>query len=486
MLNKKILNATKWSSIAEITSKLIVPVINIVLARLISVEAFAIIAIVTMIVSFADLVTDAGFQKYLIQHEFEDENKLIQSANVAFWTNLGISIIIYIFILMYASKIANLLGILGYENVIIVSALQLFFTSFSSVQVALHRREFDFKILCYLRIVSVIIPLLATIPLAYYGYSYWSIIIGNLLSQFITTLILAIRSKWKPKIFYKFDVLKKMFSFSAWSLMEAISIWLTSWIDIFLISKTLSQHHVGIYRTATLLVNSLMGLVIAIVIPILFTSLSRVQHNKEEFEKIFFIFQRAAAIIILPLSIGIYIYRDLVTKLLLGKGWDEAALVIGIWGLSTGLMMVIGYFSSEVYRAKGKANYSFLSQVAHLLVLVPACIYFSKYEFKIFVYIRSGVRLQFIAMHLFILSYIFEISFFKILKNIYPIIFSGVLMGILGYFTQNIYQNILWDFITILICIVFYFSILLIFPNIKKDYIFLYKKMKVNKQKEKI
>ena len=89
-LKNKFVNATKWSTITEIAAKIVSPVTNMILARIISPEAFGIVATVTMIMSFADMFTDAGFQKYLVQHEFKDEDETFKNANIAFWTNLGI------------------------------------------------------------------------------------------------------------------------------------------------------------------------------------------------------------------------------------------------------------------------------------------------------------------------------------------------------------------------------------------------------------
>ena len=73
-LNKKIGMAAKWSIATEIAAKLISPVSNMILARFLTPEAFGVVATVTMVTSFADMFTDAGFQKYLVQHEFKDKN----------------------------------------------------------------------------------------------------------------------------------------------------------------------------------------------------------------------------------------------------------------------------------------------------------------------------------------------------------------------------------------------------------------------------
>ena len=83
--NKKVAKATKWSGITTILSRLISPISSMVLARLLTPEAFGVVTTMAMIISFADLLTDAGFQKYLIQHEFKDDVDRNESTNVAFW-----------------------------------------------------------------------------------------------------------------------------------------------------------------------------------------------------------------------------------------------------------------------------------------------------------------------------------------------------------------------------------------------------------------
>lgn len=74
-IQSKIINATKWSSLTEIVAKLITPITNMVLARILVPEAFGVIATITMIISFVDMFTDSGFQKYLVQHEFKDNKE---------------------------------------------------------------------------------------------------------------------------------------------------------------------------------------------------------------------------------------------------------------------------------------------------------------------------------------------------------------------------------------------------------------------------
>ena len=61
-LNNKVGFAAKWSVITEIAAKFVTPITTMILARLLTPEAFGVVATVTMIVSFTEMFADAGFK----------------------------------------------------------------------------------------------------------------------------------------------------------------------------------------------------------------------------------------------------------------------------------------------------------------------------------------------------------------------------------------------------------------------------------------
>lgn len=478
-LQSQVVSATKWSTITEIAAKIVSPITNMILARILIPEDFGVVATITMIVSFADMFTDSGFQKYLVQHEFKGEEEKHQNANVAFWTNLGISLVLWLVIAAFSDQLATLVGSPGLGNVVTIACLQLPLTAFSSIQMALYRRDFDFKTLFVVRLFAIGIPFVITIPLAYFGFGYWALIIGSLAVQLSNAVILTIKSKWKPKLYYSVSVLKEMLSFSIWSLIEAISIWLTSWIDTFIIGNALNDYYLGIYKTSITMVNSLMALITSSVVPVLFSALSRVNEEKddEKFNNIFFKFQRLVSVIVLPLGVGVFLYSDLATQILLGDQWSEASGVIGIWALTSAIVVVLGNFNSEVYRAKGRPKVSFLSQMLHLVFLVPVLIVSSKQGFWPLVYARSFARLQGVLVGLILMHFVMKISTWKILKNVFPTALCATAMGFFGYFLQQLNSGLVWDIISIVLCAVFYFLLLLLFPDIRKEILTLTKKV---------
>ena len=58
-------------------------------------------------------------------------------------------------------------------------------------------------------------------------------VIGTIVLNIVNAVLLTIYSSWKPQFYYSFKKFKEMFSFTSWSMIEAVSIWLTSYVDVF-------------------------------------------------------------------------------------------------------------------------------------------------------------------------------------------------------------------------------------------------------------
>ncbi len=450
-INNKVKTATKWSAITEITAKLLTPVISIVLARLLTPEAFGVVTTLTMIITFAEIFTDAGFQKYLIQHQFTDDKDRDESTNVAFWSNLIMSLLIWGGIALFANPLVSLVGNPGLGHVLIIACISIPLAAFSSIQMAIYKRNLDFKTLFKVRVVGILVPLFVTIPLAFWLKSYWALVLGTISVNIANAVLLTWYSEWKPRLFYSWQKLKEMLSFTIWSLIEAISIWLTHYVDVFIVGTMLSQYYLGLYKTSSALVGQLMGLITLVTTPILFSALSRLQDNDHEFQRLFFRFQKIVSILILPLGVGIFLFSELITRIILGEQWLEASGFVGLWALTSGITIVLSHYSSELYRAKGKPKLSVLVQWLHLIVLWPTIIIAAKYGFEILYISRSLVRLELILVNLIVMWVAIGISPLKMFNNIYHCILCTLLMvGI--YYVLPTASSMWMQFVYIGIC----------------------------------
>ena len=474
-LSDKAFKATKWSTAAELASRLVAPISTMVLARVLTPEAFGVLVTATMVISFAEIFTDAGFQKYLIQHDFRDKPELYKSTNVAFIANLTFSLFLWLIICIFSEDIAELVGNKGSGMVITVSSVCIPLAAFSSIQMALYKRHFDFKTLFIVRMVGVAIPIVITIPLAILFKSYWALIGGMIALNLSNAVILTCKSEWKPKLWFSFKEFRRMFSFTGWSMLEAVSIWATSYVDIFLIGKLMNDYYVGLYRTSINTVNQFINLITAAIVPVLFSTISRLQNDPKEFNDMFLKFQKIISILVVPLGVCIFLYKHLITGILLGSQWDRAAYFIGLWALTSSVTIIWSNLASEVYRAKGRPRISVMVQVAQILLIIPAVLLTIPKGFDTLCEWRSLVRLAAILINVITLYYFVRISPMEQIKNVMPTIFCSVCIVLMTYIIP-ISQDYLISIVQLVGSGVLYLSLMMLFPK-ERNFIFNLKKI---------
>ena len=120
-----------------------------------------------------------------------------------------------------------------------------------SVQTGLFQRALDYRVLFKSKVISSVVMLGVSVSLALLGFDYWSMVFGTISSNVFICVFLTVKSSWRPCFFYSFKELGEMFSFSGWTLLETISIWLVSWAGTFIVANTMTQNQVGLYKTAT-------------------------------------------------------------------------------------------------------------------------------------------------------------------------------------------------------------------------------------------
>jgi len=426
-------SAVKWSLITEMIAKIIIPITQLVLARILAPEAFGILATVVMIVSFAEMISDAGFQKYLIQYEFEDEQGLFRAASVAFWASMGVATTLMLLVILFRDALASMVGAPGLGIPLAVAALSLPLSVLVSTQQALFRRAFEYKRLLPIRVAVAAVPLVVSVPLALIGWDYWSLIVGVLTANLLNAVAMTAISHWKPGFSFSWQFLRKMLGFSVWSLLEAVLIWMTVWSGTFIVGNLLTAHELGLYRQPILVVNSAFAVITAATTPILFAALSRLQFDRAGYKSFFFRFQFSVSTVLLPLGVGLFFFRDFVTDLLLGPQWGEAALMLGAWAATSAFNMVLTNYYSEVFRSLGRPRVSALSQGIYLLVMIPSLYLAALDGFQTLVIVQALVRIVSMGISQVLVFLLARIGVLQVLKNLYPPILAVTAMGMAAW-----------------------------------------------------
>ncbi|MCV2231498.1 lipopolysaccharide biosynthesis protein [Acholeplasma manati] len=464
-INHKIMTATKWSTLSQITTKLMLPISNMILARILDPSVFGTVALITMVISFADMIADAGFHKYIVQHEFNDIVEVDITFNVAFYTSLFLGGILYIAIAIFSKVIIDSTNSSLPFYMLIISAIQIPLSTLSSTHIAILKRELNFKKLFRINFASTFVNVSITVFTAIIGMGIWALILGPISASISVCVLTYLTAKWKPSVKYSFQSLIKMMSFSIFSLAESISIWLTVWIDIIIITASFNAYYLGLYKNSLSMVNNLMAIITSSIAPVLFSALSRTQNDPINFKNIFLTIQKITAYFVFPIGIGLFLFRDLATLILFGDKWIEASLVVGTWALSSSMVIVFSHLNGEVLRAKGRPGISLIVQVTHIMVVIPTLILASHHDFTTVVIFRSIIRLEYILGSVVATGLISNISISDTLRNIVkPTIFT-LSMSIIVVILKNLVFGFFYQFAIILVAALAYFIMIFIFAK---------------------
>ena len=161
------------------------------------------------------------------------------------------------------------------------------------------------------------------------------------------------------------------------------------------------------------------------------------------------------------MGVGIYLFKDFITDLFLGEQWKEASYMIGWWGLTSAITIVLSHYCSEVYRAKGKPKYSVLSQVLHLCFLIPTVLISIRYGFQTLCLCRALIRFSGIAINLALIYILTRITPLDVVRNIYESCIASLVMMLIFYLLPHD-ENTLIQFGCIFICVISYMLIICI------------------------
>lgn len=461
-LKAKIFNASKWSVITEVAAKIVTPILNMILARLLAPEAFGVLTTVTMVISFAEVFVESGFSKYLIQHKFETDEQERKYMSVAFWVNIALSLVLWGLIAVFNEQLAEMVGNPGKGYLLVISGVSIPLYSIVGIECCKLKKDLDFKKLFYVRIAAALVPLFVTIPLALLNFDYWALIIGNIAGILVQAVLLMFVGSFRPHFFFSKTAFNEMFSFGIWTLLNGLAVWITNWVDSLMIGRYMNDYYLGLYKNSTGTITSLFGMITSAIVPVLFSSLSKMQNDEKQFSSMYQETLKNVAIFVIPMGVGACVYSDFATSVLLGSQWTEATNIIAVSSISTALRTVFISLNGDVYRAKEHFKTPLVLQIVDIAVTIPLCLIALKTGFWTFVYVRAISRLLLIIPEALLLKTKCGISPKETVRNLAPCFFATVVMTVAAVLLHGISDSFVYQIASIAICAVIYFSVLMI------------------------
>lgn len=208
-LKQKAVSGVMWTSIQKFAGMGLRFFSGIVLARLLTPEDFGCIGMLSIFMVVANSIVDGGFGSALIQKKRPTQ----EDYSTIFFFNLGMSFLMYGVLFVSAPAIARFYNMPLLSSVLRVQGLVLLIHAFSLIQSNQLRKQFQFKKLTLISLLSVVISLAVTIFMAHKGYGVWSLVMMNLLTALIPAIIYWMTNKWHPLWVFSKTSFRELFSF---------------------------------------------------------------------------------------------------------------------------------------------------------------------------------------------------------------------------------------------------------------------------------
>jgi O-antigen/teichoic acid export membrane protein len=392
---QKAVRSFKWSVLMEVVSKSAFPLTFVVLARLLTPVDFGVLATAMIPIGFSHIFWEAGLGKALIQTKEDPE----RAANVVFWSNLGLSLVLYALLYLLAPWLATFFQSPGTEPILRVLALLVVIHCLNTVQRALFERELDLHRIFWVRLGNGVIPGFVSIPLAYWGYGVWALVAGSLTGALVQVVLLWGQSPWRPSLSFDFALAQKLFGFSFWVILETLGLWVLAWGDKILVGKILGIEALGVYQVGWSVTLLIFSLAIGPFIPVSYATYAKFQDDLGSLKNIFHSINQTSIFIFLPLGVGLFFVGPELAVVIFGDKWPGLGLVIGLLGFSEGLLWVLE-LNLELFRAIGRANLNTLLEFILVLFFLPA--YFIAAHFGLPVFVTARLALSLLSIPLYV------------------------------------------------------------------------------------
>ncbi|MEH1965699.1 lipopolysaccharide biosynthesis protein [Nostoc sp.] len=364
-LREKAVKSVFWTAIESWGRQAISLVVFFILARLLSPETFGLIALAYIFIEFVQIFVDQGFSVAIIQRQEIDAEHL----DTAFWTTLGISVLLTVLSIAGAGLAADLFKQPQLIPIIQCLSISFALSGLSSVQQAILERRFAFKSLAIRSLLAVSVGGIVGVVMAFLHFGVWSLVGQQISSSLVQVLVLWRVSDWRPG--FKFSAIhaKELFTFginiSAFNIINFFN----RRADDLLIGYFLGLVALGYYSVAYKLLQVMMQVLIATTTKVALPIFSRLQGEPERLLNAFYSATQFTSLLVFPVFLCVPVLATEFIKVFFGEQWVQSIPVLQILSL-IGPIHLIFFYNNSVILALGKPSWRLWIQVINTVTNV--------------------------------------------------------------------------------------------------------------------
>jgi PST family polysaccharide transporter len=341
----------------------------IVLARLLAPEDFGLVAIVTVVTSFAPLLIDFGLGDATTQRKDITQGQV----SSLFWLSSGIGLATALVVASCGPLIASIFGDPRLAPIAVYSAFVFVLYGAANQHMALLRRTMQFGKIAIIQIVGTLIGTAISILLAARGYHYWALVFRPIVTWLCIVLGTWAACPWLPGVPLIDEEVKSMIRFGLNVVAFSVIYTVARAIDRIALGLFYRTEDVGYYQNATTLYENSIRSTFGQLHTVGSAALSKLQSNPAALRQKYEAALSAVAFFMMPASAILSVTGQDLTVILLGEKWRDAGVLLSILalrGIFQSIELSQGWLHLSIGQAHRWRNWAIVTMIVQLLTIL--------------------------------------------------------------------------------------------------------------------
>jgi O-antigen/teichoic acid export membrane protein len=338
----------------------------IILARLLSPEAFGLLGIALVVLAAFQQLSKLGFDEALVQHR--DEN-IDQYLNTAWLMKIGRGAFIALAAFILGPYISEFFGEPDAAAIIQVIGISPLLLSLQNPAIVYFQKDLEFHKEFAYKIGGRIVDLVTAIAFALIFQNVWALVVG-LLAGRVTMLLLSYTiHDYRPQIEFVWEYGQEMFDFGKWLFLSGILFFLYAQGDDAFVGWFFGATALGYYQLAYRFSNAPATEVTQVIARVSFPAFSKIQDDTQKLREGYFRVLHATTLVGFPIAAGLIAVAPQFVHVVLGSQWIETIILIQVLAL-WGAIRAFGASTGALFKAIGRPDITTKLQAIKVAILV--------------------------------------------------------------------------------------------------------------------
>ncbi len=272
----------------------------------------------------SQIIINSGLNQSLVRDRFVGE---IDYSTI-FFLNIIIGSSTYFVLFIIAPIISSYFSLPKITLLLRVVGLSVILSSLSIVYKAILTKNFKFKSLNNVIIISSVISGICAITLALNGAGVWSLIFKTLINYLITLFLLVIATSWTPKFIFSKSIIVKHWNFAKNLLASGLLGWIYKDVFALMIGRIISIDFLGFYNRSEMLRNLVTNNIESVITSSSYPVLASLQDDKEAFLRLVVQTMKYTFLIVGLTLAFLFSTAEPLIEFLLGAKWLYSAKIL--------------------------------------------------------------------------------------------------------------------------------------------------------------